>query len=154
MSLISIGSFRKRFAKARLAFQTSRISMNSQVAKGWGVAFNLINPLLRHVLKGMIFSTWAPQLSVLYLPCCDTHLCVSILFHRLCNIEEKRKKCVPKSNFWQADLPHSTTFSLSAAFAGAEQFPYPISFDFLPTSSCHGCDCDAVSLTPILQCAP
>ena len=122
----------------------------ARLPKGWGAAFNLINPQLRHVLKGMISSTWAPQLSVLYFPCCDTHLCVSNSFQRLSAILGKREKEACSQVDILTDLPHSTTSSSSAAVAGAEQFPYPISFDFLPSSSCHGCDCDAISTRPFI----
>ena len=111
-----------------------------------------INSHLRHVLKGMISSTWAPQLSVLYFPCCDTHLCVSNSFQRLSAILGKREKEACSQVDILTDLPHSTTSSSSAAVAGAEQFPYPISFDFLPSSSCHGCDCDAIPTRPFLGC--
>ena len=155
---IRIGSFRDlaftKICKWRRdqLFKQPESRWMARLPKGWGAAFNLINPHLRHVLKGMISSTWPPQLSVLYFPCCDTHLCVSNSFQRLSAILGKREKEACSQVDILTDLPHSTTSSSSAAVAGAEQFPYPISFDFLPSSSCHGCDCDAIPTRPYLGC--
>ena len=156
--LTKIGSFKHlaftKICKWRLdqLFKQPESRWMARLPKGWGAAFNLINPHLRHVLKGMISSTWAPQLSVLYFPRSDTHLCVSNSFQRLSAILGKREKEACSQVDILTDLPHSTTSSSSAAVAGAEQFPYPISFDFLPSSSCHGCDCDAIPTLPFLGC--
>ena len=92
-------------------------------------------------LRNFLFSTFPVAIHISASP---THSNASLQYWG-----KGRKKCVPKSTFWQTypivQLP------VRAAVAGAEQFPYPISFDFLPSSSCHGCDCDAIPTRPFLK---